>query len=76
MELADYRRQRDEEEKRKQEDLHEKKLEEFARQHHYLVSTVVLPGVFNSPFQVNCVFDEFRAFLHIYSCLILQMLVQ
>jgi len=29
-----------------------KNKEDFARRHHYLVSTAVIPGIYNSPYAV------------------------
>ena len=49
-ELAEYAEQKEEEQIWKQEALARKKLEEYAKKHHHLVSTEVIPGIYNSPF--------------------------
>jgi hypothetical protein len=52
-ELAEYASLKERDEKLEQDIENEKQKNDFASRHHYLVSTVVLPGIYNSPFQVE-----------------------
>ena len=61
-ELSELSRQQAINKKAERDHLAEKNLEEYSRHHHHLVSTVVLPGVYNSPFQV-CVMQMIRCLL-------------
>jgi len=37
----------------KEEETEKQRVEEFARRNHFLISTAVIPGVYNSPFLVR-----------------------
>ena len=50
-ELEDYAEQLEQQNQWKSEAEEKKKLELFASKHHYLLSTEVKPGIYNSPFQ-------------------------
>ena len=49
-ELEEYAEMQEQERRRKAEKAHKEKREILARKNHYLISTEVIPGVFNSPF--------------------------
>lgn len=49
-ELAEYSEQQTQNRRRQQEAEDKRKSEQMARKFHYLISTNVIPGVFNSPF--------------------------
>jgi len=45
-----------------------KEEEEFARQHHFLISTAVIPGIYNSPHKVcatSRLFNNAIALMHL-----------
>lgn len=49
-ELTEYAEQQEEMKKWKEEDEEKKKLQEYAKKRHYLLSTEVIPGIYNSPY--------------------------
>ena len=49
-ELAEYAEQQEQSQRRHQEAEDRKRNEQMARKYHHLISTEVIPGVFNSPF--------------------------
>jgi len=49
-ELAEYAEQKEEEQVWKAEEIARRRLEAYAKKHHHLVSTEVIPGIYNSPF--------------------------
>ena len=49
-ELEEYSEQQEQERRRRQEKEEKKRREHLAKKNHYLISTEVIPGVFNSPF--------------------------
>ena len=50
-ELTDYQEQQEQKQIMVAEEKERKRLEQWARQHHHLISTEVQPGIYNSPFQ-------------------------
>ncbi|KAK3092742.1 hypothetical protein FSP39_006778 [Pinctada imbricata] len=49
-ELEEYAEQQEQERRRKQEKEEKARREHLAKKNHYLISTEVIPGIFNSPF--------------------------
>ena len=52
QELKEFEEQEKQNRMMHQEDVLRKRLEEYARRNHYLVSTEVIPGIYNSPFRM------------------------